>query len=166
LWLATALLLVNWFGDSLDGTLARVRRQQRPRYGYYVDHVCDAVGIAALVGGLALSGFMQPRIAVALLLAYYLLSLEVYLAAHSLGRFQMSFFRVGPTELRVLLAAGNLVLWLKPTASVLGGALSLFDVGGAIGAAGLAMTFVCSAVRNARHLYREEPLPARDDAGA
>lgn len=157
--LAIVMLAVNWFGDSLDGTLARVRHQQRPRYGYYVDHVADALGIAALVGGMALSGFMQPWIAAVLLLAYYLVSLEVYLAAHSVGRFHMSFFKVGPTELRVLLATGNAVLLVKPAASIMGGALSLFDVGGMAGAAGLLVTFVWSACRNARQLYREEPLP-------
>jgi phosphatidylglycerophosphate synthase len=159
--LATLLLAVNWFGDSLDGTLARVRQQQRPRYGYYVDHVVDAIGAAALLGGLALSGYMHPGLAIALLLAYYLVSLEVYLAAHSLGRFQMSFFRMGPTELRLLLAAGNIVLLIHPTASVMGGAWSLFDVGGAVGAIGLVVTFLTSAFRNTRQLYREEPLPAR-----
>ena len=159
--LATALLAINWFGDSLDGTVARVRQHQRPRYGYYVDHVVDAIGAAALLGGLALSGYMSPWVAGALLLSYYLLSLEVYLAAHSLGRFQMTFFRMGPTELRLLLAAGNITLLLHPTASIMNGAYGLFDVGGAIGAFGLVATFLYSAVRNTRQLYREEPLPAR-----
>jgi phosphatidylglycerophosphate synthase len=164
LMLATVLLAVNWFGDSLDGTVARVRQHQRPRYGYYVDHVVDAVGAAALLGGLALSGYMRPAIALVLLLAYYLLSLEVYLAAHSLGRFQMSFFRMGPTELRLLLAAGNIVLLVHPTASIMGGVYSLFDVGGAVGAVGLVVTFACSAIGNTRQLYREEPLPGRRPA--
>jgi len=154
--LGTVLLALNWFGDSLDGTLARVRDCQRPRYGYYVDHVVDAVGVAALLGGLAISGIMQPAIAGVLLIAYYLISIEAYLAAHSLGRFQMSFFGLGPTELRLLLAAGNLTLVVNPTASVLDGRLGLFDVGGLIGAAGLIGTVVWSAVRNTRQLYREE----------
>jgi phosphatidylglycerophosphate synthase len=164
--LATILLAVNWFGDSLDGTVARVRQHQRPRYGYYVDHVVDAVGAAALLGGLGLSGYMNPVVAVALLLTYYLLSLEVYLAAHSLGRFQMSFFKMGPTELRLLLAAGNITLLVHPTASIMGGAYSLFDVGGAIGAVGLVATFLHSAIRNTRQLYREEPLSAFAEAKA
>lgn len=153
---ATAMLFVNWFGDSLDGTLARLRNCQRPRYGYYVDHVCDAVGTAALVGGLAVSGLMQPAIAGVLLITYYLLSIEVYLAAHSVGRFQMSFFGVGPTELRLLLAAGNVALMANPDAGVAGTRLGLFDVGGLVGSAGLAATFVWSAVRHTRQLYREE----------
>jgi archaetidylinositol phosphate synthase len=162
--LATLCLAVNWFGDSLDGTLARVRLQQRPRYGYYVDHVVDAVGVLALFGGLALSHYMSPAVAAALVVAYFLLCLEVYLAAHATGRFQMSFFGFGPTELRILLAVGNIALFLHPTATLMGRTFNLFDVGGAIGAVGLVVTFIVSAVRNTRRLYREEPLPARPAA--
>jgi phosphatidylglycerophosphate synthase len=157
--LATVCLAINWFGDSLDGTVARVRQQQRPRYGYYVDHVVDAVGAFALFGGLALSGYMSPGVAAVLLLAYYLLCVEVYLAAHAIGRFQMSFFAMGPTELRILLAIGNVALAVHPTATILGQTFNLFDVGGAIGAVGLAMTFLYSAARNTRQLYLEEPIP-------
>lgn len=155
--IASLLLAVNWFGDSLDGTLARARHQERPRYGYYVDHVADVVGVAAVVAGLAAGGLMRPPIAASLLLAYYLLSIEVYLAAHTVGRFQMSFFGFGPTELRLLLVAGNLTLAMRPGASV--GALGLFDVGGVAGAAGLIVAFACAVVRNTAHLWREEPLP-------
>jgi phosphatidylglycerophosphate synthase len=159
--LVIVFLALNWFGDSLDGTLARVRQQQRPRFGYYVDHVVDALGILALFGGLALSGYMQPAIAAALLIAYLLVCLEVYLAAHSVGRFEMTFFGMGPTELRLVLASGNVALFINPGAAVLGGALSLFDVGGIAGAAGLFLTFLYSAARNTRRLYIEEPMPGR-----
>ncbi len=157
--LAIICLGINWFGDSLDGTLARVRQQQRPRYGYYVDHVVDVTGTLFLFTGLALSGYMSPAVAAVLLIAYFMVSLEVYLATHSLGRFQMSFFGMGPTELRILLSAGNIVLLLKPDAG-LWNTFSLFDVGGVAGAAGLACVFVYSAVRNTRALYRQEPIPA------
>lgn len=162
--LAIVLLAVNWFGDSLDGTLARVRQQQRPRYGYYVDHVVDVVGVVFLFGGLALSGLMSLPIATGLLLAYFLVSLEVYLATHSLGHFQMSFFGVGPTELRMLLAIGNIVVLLRPAPTVLGTSFTLFDIGGMVGAIGLVGTFVYSAVRNTRALYRAEPIPTRREA--
>jgi archaetidylinositol phosphate synthase len=155
LLLASVLLAVNWFGDSLDGTLARVRNNQRPRYGYYVDHIVDVVGVVFLFGGLGLSGLMHPAIAVCLLLAYFLVSLEVYLATHSLGEFHMSFFGMGPTELRLVLAAGNTALFLWPTTSVGATGLTPFDIGGIIGAAGLIGVFVYSAVRNTRRLYRE-----------
>src|ERR1700719_947494 len=85
LLIATFFLAVNWFGDSLDGTLARVRQQQRPRYGFYVDHMVDSVGALALMGGLALSSYMHPLIAIALLIAFLLLSIQSYLAAYALG---------------------------------------------------------------------------------
>lgn len=159
LWLATVCLAINWFGDSLDGTLARVRRQPRPRFGYYVDHVVDAIGAVFLFGGLAASGFMSGPVAAVLLIAYFLLCLEVYLATVSLGEFRMSFFGVGPTELRIVLALGNVALLVHPTVTIGGHALKLFDVGGVAGAAGLLATFVFSAARNTRTLYRAEPLP-------
>jgi archaetidylinositol phosphate synthase len=161
--LAIVCLAINWFGDSLDGTLARVRQQQRPRYGYYVDHVVDAIGVLALFGGLALSGHMSAAVAAGLLIAYFLLCLEVYLATHSLGTFRMSFFGFGPTELRIVLSIGSLVLLVHPRAELFGHSFRLFDVGGLVGAAGLAVTFVYSAVSNARALYRAEPMPTRID---
>ena len=174
-WLASftpaGLLLVilflglNWFGDSLDGTLARVRGQQRPRYGYYVDHVVDAFGALFLFGGLALSGYMSPGVAAVLLISYFLVCLEVYLAACSVGRFQMSVFSMGPTELRLALAVGNLVLFLNPTASAFGGTVGLFDAGGVLGAVGLLATCLYSVVRNTRELYRAEPLPPHRSGG-
>ncbi len=159
--LATVWLAVNWFGDSLDGTLARVRAQQRPRYGYYVDHVVDVVGVLFLFGGLGLSGHLHPAVAAILLIAYFLLSLEVYLATHSLGRFQMSFFGVGPTELRLLLAAMNAALLFGDPPAVPGTVLTVLDLGALAGAASLVATFVYSAVRNTRVLYRAEPMPPR-----
>jgi archaetidylinositol phosphate synthase len=152
-------LAVNWFGDSLDGTLARVRRQQRPRYGFYVDHIVDAFGALFLLGGLALSGYMHPGIAMGVLIAYLLLSVEVYLATHCAGVFRLSYWRMGPTELRIVLAIGTLALLADPTVPVLGHRYPLFDVGGAVAIAGMAATVVASVVHNIRALYRAEPLP-------
>src|SRR5882724_2119354 len=106
-------LAVNWAGDSLDGTLARVRNKQRPRYGFYVDHIVDSLGALFLLGGLALSSFMSHGIALGLLIVYLLLSCEVYLATYTLGKFQISFWKFSPTELRILLAAGNVALFLE-----------------------------------------------------
>jgi phosphatidylglycerophosphate synthase len=152
-------LAVNWFGDSLDGTVARVRNQQRPRFGYYVDHVVDLAGTAALVAGMAASGVMTPVIAVALLAAYCLVSAESYLATHSLGIFRISFAGVGPTELRILLAVGALFVARDPWATVVGRHVLLFDLGGIIATAGLVLAFVASSVRNTRALYAADPLP-------
>ena len=118
-----ACLALNWLGDSLDGTLARVRQQLRPRYGFYVDHMVDSFGALGLMGGLALSGYMHPWIAIGLLVAFLLLSIQSYLATHALGEFRLSFWRFGPTELRILLAVGNAALLWKPRVHFLGGLL-------------------------------------------
>ena len=152
-------LALNWFGDSLDGTLARVRGHQRPRYGFYVDHVLDTFGALFVLGGLAASGHMTPIVAAAFLIAYYVLSIEIYLATYCVGRFQMSFWGWGPTELRILLAIGALVLFVKPIVTIFGVPMRLFDVGGIVGAIGLIVTALISAIRNTRTLYTAEPLP-------
>jgi archaetidylinositol phosphate synthase len=161
LWLVIPLLVLNWFGDSLDGTLARVRRHERPRYGYYVDHVLDAVGFACLFGGLMLGGHMSVPLGLGFLVAYYLLVAEISMATHARGTFRMAFMKVGPTELRILLAAGVIQLTRSPFVTVVGQQWLLFDLGGAIAIAGLVIAFVASALRNGLALYREERLPGR-----
>ena len=159
LLLVNVCLAINWFGDSLDGTLARVRNRQRPRYGFYVDHVVDAFAVAFLVGGMALSGFMSPYVALGLLVAYFMLSIEVYLATYALGTFTISYFKIGPTELRILLALGNLVVLVHPTSQLFGREYLLFDVSGAIASLALIATLIVSALTHTRELYRAEPLP-------
>jgi archaetidylinositol phosphate synthase len=152
-------LVLNWLGDSLDGTLARVRQQLRPRYGFYVDHIVDSFGALALMGGLALSGYMQPWIAIGLLIAFLMLSIQSYLATHALGEFRLSFWRFGPTELRMLLAIGNLALLWKPQVHFLGASYKLFDIGGVIGLAGMTLMLVFFTGQNTVRLYREERIP-------
>lgn len=159
LLLVIACLALNWLGDSLDGTLARFRNCPRPRYGFYVDHVVDAFSALFLLGGLALSGYMSPGIALGLLIAYLMLSIEIYLASYTLGDFKISYFKMGPTELRLLLCAGNLALFWKPMAHIAGQAYRLFDVGGAIGIGGMMVILLISVAQNAVRLYRREPLP-------
>jgi archaetidylinositol phosphate synthase len=153
---AIVCLALNWFGDSLDGTLARVRQQQRPRYGFYVDHIIDSVGAVAMMGGLALSGYMQAWIAIGLLIAFLLLSIQSYLATYTLGEFHLSFWSFGPTELRILLAVGNLALFRWPR--VLHGHYRLFDIGGAIGLVGMALMLAAVTLKNTVRLYREERI--------
>jgi len=154
-WLVAAVgfLALNWFGDSMDGTLARVRHQQRPRYGFYVDHMLDSIGAVALMAGLGFSGFMSVWIAIGLLIGFLLLSIQSYLATYVLGEFRMSFWSFGPTELRLLLIVGNLSVfrWLR----VLGG-YRLFDIGGAIGIAGMCAMLLWFTARNIARLYKEE----------
>lgn len=158
--LVVAGLAVNWFGDSLDGTLARVRNQQRPRYGYYLDHVIDSAGMLVLFGGMALGGYLTPVVSLATLVAYYFLSIEVYLATHALGTFRMSFWSIGPTELRIILAAAAvLVSAVEPQTVLFGRALRPFDIGAMVGIVGLLVTAARSAISNTRALYRAEPLP-------
>ena len=149
-------LALNWLGDSLDGTLARVRQRQRPRYGFYVDHIIDSFGSLALMGGLALSSYMHPYIAIGLLVAFLLLSIQSYLAAYALGEFRLSFWSFGPTELRLLLAVGNLALLRWPM--VLKGHYRLFDVGGIIGLVGMTAMLIFFTARNAHRLYVEERI--------
>jgi archaetidylinositol phosphate synthase len=158
---AVLLLAVNWFGDSLDGTLARVRRHERPRYGYYVDHVLDVLCILFIFVGLVLGGHMSPLAGGGFLLAYYLVMIQIALAAHAVGTFCISFWKFGPTELRILLAIGTVRLLWSDQATIAGTRYLLFDVGGAIGTAGLLVAFVVSAVVNTMMLYRAEPLPGR-----
>jgi archaetidylinositol phosphate synthase len=154
-----AALAVNWFGDSLDGTLARVRNRLRPRYGFYVDHITDAIGTFFLMGGLALSTYMSPYIALGLMIAYFLLSIEVYLTTYTMGAFHLSFWSFGPTELRLLLCIGNIALFYRPVVTLFGRQFLLFDVGGAIGIAGMGLMLIWSAARHTRLLYRAERLP-------
>ncbi len=156
LLVAILCLVLNWFGDSLDGTLARVRQQQRPRYGFYVDHIIDSIGVVAMMGGLALSGYMHPVIAIGLLIGFLLLSIQSYLATYTLGEFHLSLWHFGPTELRILLIAGNLAALRWPW--VLHGHYRLFDIGGAIGLAGMVLMLVVVCAKNTLRLYREERL--------
>jgi phosphatidylglycerophosphate synthase len=154
-----ALLAANWFGDSLDGTVARVRNQQRPRYGYYVDHVIDLAGTAALVAGMAASGLMTPAIAFGLLAVYFMVAAESFLGTHALAVFRLSLAGFGPTELRILLAAGAIKVAVDPWVHIAGRDALLLDVGGAIAIAGLGGAFVFAAIRNGVTLYRSETRP-------
>ena len=154
-----ACILLNWLGDSLDGTLARVRNQQRPRFGFYVDHITDLFGATALLTGLALSGFAHWPVALAMLIGFLLLSAESFLATHTLSRFEMSQFLFGPTELRLLLITANLFVLRNPYAHVFGHSILLFDLGGSIGALCMFALVLILAYRHTSQLFREEPIP-------
>jgi phosphatidylglycerophosphate synthase len=149
-------LVLNWLGDSLDGTLARYRNKLRPRYGFYVDHIVDTFGTFFLIGGMALSGYMSERVSLFLLIAYFMVSINVYLAAYCLGTFRISFGAFSPTELRVLLIVGNFFLFYKPKVHVLEQSYLLFDVGGVIGIVGMVLILVVATVVNTTRLYRME----------
>lgn len=156
LLIVNLFLLINWLGDSLDGTLARVRDKQRPRYGYYVDHIVDTLGALFLLTGLALSGYMSWAIAAGLLLGFYMMSINIYLATYSLRTFRLSFWKFSPTELRLLIAVGNFVAMNKPVVKVFGERHLLFDVSGVIAMAVMSVIFVVTAINNTVKLYRLE----------
>jgi phosphatidylglycerophosphate synthase len=159
LLIVVACLALNWLGDSLDGTLARFRNCPRPRYGFYVDHVVDAFSALFLLSGLAVSGYMSPWLALGLLLSYLMLSIEVYLASYTLGDFRISYFKMGPTELRLLLSVGNVALLWKPIVHLAGRSYRMFDAGATIGISGMMLVLLISVVENTARLYRREPLP-------
>ena len=154
-----ACIVLNWFGDSMDGTLARVRNQQWPCYGFYVDYMVDVFGATALMGGLSLSGFVHWPVAIAMLVAFLLLSAESYLATYTLSCFQMSQGVFGPTEIRILLIIGNLALLRSPFATLISHRYLLFDLGGVIATAGMLVMAVTTTARHTADLYRQEPLP-------
>jgi phosphatidylglycerophosphate synthase len=163
LWVASALLVVHWLGDSLDGTLARVRKTERPRYGYYLDHLVDAVSTACIGIGLGLSPFMLLSTGALIVVAYLMLSINVYLESYALGRFSIGYGRIGPTEVRVVLIALNVALALgAPLDFALAGVhMTAFDVVG-LAVAGLMVVLMAGrAFANLRRLSLEEPAAPR-----
>ena len=151
IWLA-----VNWFGDSLDGTLARERRCQRPRYGFYVDHIVDSLGALFVIAGLGFSGYMNWWVAAGLLVSFYLLSINAYLATYTLGTFRLSYWKFSPTEIRILLGVGNVVALLRPTVRLIPTHPRFFDVSGVVAIVAMAGVLAVSVVRNTVALYRLE----------
>ena len=149
-------LVTNWLGDSLDGTLARFRQRCRPRYGFYVDHLVDAFGALFVVGGLGLSGYMSGGVAAGLLIAYFLVSINIYLATYTLGVFKVSFGPFGGTELRLMLMLANLALLAHPRFTFLGTQVRMFDAIGIGAIAALAVALAVSTARNVRALYELE----------
>lgn len=158
LWWVNVCIVLNWIGDSMDGTLARYRNRQRPRYGFYVDHIIDAFSTSILVGGLAVSGYMSERVALIFLIVYFMLCINVYLATYTLRVFKISFGIFSPTELRILLIVGNLALLRHSRVHIAGQEFQLFDLGGSIAIAVITVMLVISVIRNIRTLYQEERL--------
>ena len=155
LWAAAGLLVVHWLGDSLDGTLARVRRTERPKYGYYLDHLVDAIATALIGIGLGLSPYMLLVTGLVIVIAYLVLSINTYLETNTLGVFSLGYGRLGPTEARVGLIAINTVLALGVVPVVSG--LGVLDMV-VLGAAGvMAVALAVRAARNLRELARREP---------
>jgi phosphatidylglycerophosphate synthase len=149
-------LFLNWLGDSLDGTLARHRRSERPRFGFYVDHLVDAFGALFVLAGLGVSGWMSPLLAAALLVAYFLLSIETYLATYAIGAFKISWGPVGGTELRILLAIFNAFVLAYPRVRLAGHEWLAFDVIGAAATLLLLAVATAAGIRGTRALAQLE----------
>lgn len=158
LWVASALLVVHWLGDSLDGTLARVRQIERPRYGYYLDHLVDAVATTLIGIGLGLSAHMLMLTGAMVVVAYLMLSINTYLETQALGVFSLGYGRLGPTEARIGLMALLVVVGLGVEVSVLG--LTLLDVVALAGAAAMLIALLARAFGNLRVLAAREPYTA------
>jgi archaetidylinositol phosphate synthase len=163
LWAASALLVVHWLGDSLDGTLARVRKIERPTYGYYLDHLVDALATAVIGLGLGLSPYMLLAVGLVIVIVYLVLSINTYLETYAFGVFTLGYGRLGPTEARIGLIVVNTLLALGVGLGFeIGGlGLSVLDVVGLAIAGLMLTTLVGRAVRNLRVLADREPPPAR-----
>jgi archaetidylinositol phosphate synthase len=159
LWLANAALVVNWYGDSLDGTLARYRKIERPRYGYYLDHLTDAYSTLAVGVGLGLSPFMLLSVGLSISIVYLVMSINVYLETHVFGRFNLGYGRFGPTEARVILMLLNTmaVLWGSLPFTVLGVGATLFDVVGLAAVGGMLTLLLFRIGKNLKTLAALEP---------
>jgi len=154
-------IFLNWFGDSLDGTLARYRNRLRPRYGFYVDHIIDTFGAVFILFGLALSGYMSERVAAGLLIVFFMLAINTYLTTYTLGVFRISQWKMGPTEMRLILMIGNAYLLHHSTSRIHGRIYLLFDVGGVVAIISMAVMLIFSSIRNTFILYKLERLPER-----
>ena len=159
LWAASALLVVHWLGDSLDGTLARVRRIERPKYGYYLDHLVDALATAVIGLGLGLSPWMLLSVGLVIVVAYLMLSINVYLETHAFGVFTLGYGRVGPTEVRLALIGLNtlIAIGVGMGFQVGGLGLTVVDLIGLAAAGVMVVTLVGRGARNLRVLAEMEP---------
>jgi phosphatidylglycerophosphate synthase len=158
LFLASLFIVLNWFGDSLDGTLARYRQKLRPRYGFYVDHIIDAFGTFFLVLGMGLSGYMNLTIALLAVIVYFMLSIQSYLATHVLNVFHMSFWKLSPTEIRIIMIIGNTYVFFRPDVTLMRRDYHIFDLGALAGIAGMLAMLIYTTIKNTVRLYREEKL--------
>jgi archaetidylinositol phosphate synthase len=165
LWVGVGLLALNWFGDSLDGSLARARHIERPRYGYYLDHLVDAISTAAIVIGIGLSPYMMLPLGMAVGLMYLALSINVYLEAQTRGQFRIGYGVFGPTEARVALAAATAALaaGFDVHLHALGHTWQALDIVGVAMIVVMTLSLAVRAAGNLRALAALEP-PARPQA--
>ena len=154
LWLASLGFFINWYGDSLDGTLARFRQIQRPKYGFFVDHTVDSFNEALIFIGLGLSPFVHLEIALIALVGYLLMSVLVYVRTCVLGVFKISYGKLGPTEIRAIAVLANTLVFFggNPVYHLFSVSISLFDLFGIVIALLLFGIFIFSTLAQAREL--------------
>lgn len=163
-WVATLGIVIHWFGDSLDGSLARYRRIDRPRYGYFLDHSVDALCNLAIMTGVGLSAYIRLDVALFTLLGYFMLCMYVFLYNQVSHRFQLSFLALGPTELRAGLIGINCWMYFAGESRIAIGRATFSPYDLVLCGAGI--VFVCLFAVNvfnvARTLRREDvPLGRR-----
>jgi len=158
LWGVNLGLLINWFGDSLDGTLARYRHIERPRYGFYIDHIVDAFNIVLIILGLAFSPYVRFEYAALALIGYLLLSVLVYVRTYIQGVFQISYGKLGPTEARAIVFLANVYVFFfgNPTLQTSVGSVSIYDIVALTVAAILFVIYVITGMKEARVLANED----------
>ena len=168
LWLASFGFVVNWYGDFLDGTLARVRNQQRPIYGFYVDHTVDAINELLMFVGAGLSPLMDVKLAVVILVIYLMLTLNVSVNAHLKNEFKLTYAKLGPTEFRIVVILVNtLLVCFRPLTEIANSytifdhevTLHVMDYVGAVILAFLIFVYLVTIVRDAREYAKKDPLP-------
>ncbi len=161
LWLSSAMIMLNWWGDSLDGTLARVRGIQRERYGFYVDHQSDAISTLFVLGGLGFSPLMHLSIAMAIVIGYFLMMIMVNIVTIVRSEFKISFGGLGPTEARVVMIAGNTIVWAmgNPHFTITGQTFSLYDAIGLWAATMLVGIYTIASLRERSKLAKLDPTP-------
>lgn len=162
LWLSSAGLVINWYGDSLDGTLARVRNHQRPIYGYYIDHTVDCINEAFMFVGAGLSPLVNLNLTLAAFILYLFLTINVSINAHLKSEFRLTYAKLGPTEFRLIIVIANTVLIVSPslaaaTYSILGFSLTLLDIVAVIVIALLAAIYLVTFISDARHYAHIDP---------
>ena len=167
LWLASFGWIINWYGDSLDGTLARVRKQQRPVYGFFIDHTVDCINESIMIIGIGMSPFMQFDVAIMCLVAYLLISVYVYISAHLKGEFKLTYGKMGPTELRVILIIVNtlwfFIPWLREYSldiKMFGNiySFSVLDFVGIFLFVGILIAYFGSLIKDGREYAKADPL--------
>lgn len=159
LWLASLGFVINWFGDSLDGTLARYRKVERPRYGFYVDHIVDSFSQVMVFLGLGLSPYVSFEIAAVACIGYLLMAILSYVNAFVSGEFHVSYARIGPTEMRLLAVIANTVIFFvgNPTLQLAGISTTVFNLVVAVIAAALIAVFIYSSIREGVRWNRLDP---------